>query len=264
MAGNKKVILELKNLVKNYGGTAAVKGISLQVYRGEVFGFLGPNGAGKTTTIKCCTGLLRPSAGRVTVGGFDIVGRAAAAKALMGYVPDTPFLYEKLTGREFVRFVARLYGADPAGLEKKIDGFFSLFEMTEQMDELIQGYSSGMRQKTALIAALLHQPALLMVDEPTANLDPKSARLVKNIFQSFKEQGRTVFLSTHVMEIAENLCDRIAIIHRGELRTLGSMEELRRLRRGESLEDIFLELTGGHDPETEKILAELSGQGGAS
>ncbi len=251
-------MLELNRLFKSYGRHEAVRNISLTVAKGEVFGFLGPNGAGKTTTIKCCAGLLRPTAGSIRIVGFDLSGQPAAAKALLGYVPDNPFLYEKLTGREFSTFMARLYGLGEAGLSEKVDSYFRLFEMEDQCDQLIQGYSRGMRQKTALVAALVHQPSLLMVDEPTANLDPKSARLVKDIFQSTKEQGRSVFLSTHVMEIAESLCDRIAIIHRGELKALGTMEELRRLRRGESLEEIFLELTGGHDPETQKVLEELT------
>jgi ABC-2 type transport system ATP-binding protein len=255
-------MLELDNLCKSYGSLEAVRGVSLQVRKGEVFGFLGPNGAGKTTTIKCCTGLLRPTAGRVSIGGYDVVEQAAAAKALIGYVPDTPFLYEKLTGREFVLFVAGLYGGDPVEMEKKAQDYFHLFEMADRMDQLIQVYSQGMRQKTALIAALLHQPQLLVLDEPTANLDPRSARLVKDVFRSYREQGRTVFMSTHIMEIAERLCDRVAIIHRGELRALGTMAELGQLRQGASLEDIFLEITGGHDPETQRMLAELAGEEG--
>jgi ABC-2 type transport system ATP-binding protein len=256
-------ILELNNLSKNYGGLLAVQNISLTVNRGEIFGFLGPNGAGKTTTMKCCAGLLRPSGGTIRIAGFDLSRQPAPAKALLGFVPDNPYLYEKLTGREMAVFVARLYGVAPEGLRDKVENYFRLFEMESECDQLIQGYSRGMRQKTALVAALLHKPSLLLVDEPTANLDPKSARLVKDIFQSIKAQGGSVFLSTHVMEIAETLCDRIAIIAGGKLRAMGNMEQLRRQRLGESLEEIFLALTGGHDPETQKVLLELTrGEGG--
>jgi len=253
-----ETVLELNNLSKSYNGLPAVQNVSLTVNKGEIFGFLGPNGAGKTTTMKCCAGLLRPSGGEIRVSGFDLARQPASAKALLGYVPDNPYLYEKLTGREMAAFVGRLYGATPEGLQDKIESYFRLFEMETECDQLIQGYSRGMRQKTALVAALLHQPLLLLVDEPTANLDPKSARLVKDIFQLIKQQGRSVFLSTHVMEIAENLCDRLAIIDGGTLLAIGEMEHLRRQHHGESLEEIFLALTGGHDPETQKVLLELT------
>jgi ABC-2 type transport system ATP-binding protein len=250
-------LLELNNLSKSYNDLPAVQNIALTVNRGEIFGFLGPNGAGKTTTMKCCAGLLRPSGGSVHIAGFDLARQPAAAKALLGFVPDNPYLYEKMTGHEMAVFAARLYGVATEGLSDKVISYFRLFEMEAECKQLIQGYSRGMRQKTALVAALLHQPSLLLVDEPTANLDPRSARLVKDIFQSLKAQGRSVFLSTHVMEIAENLCDRIAIIAGGKLQALGSMEQLRKQIRGGSLEEIFLALTGGDDPETQKVLQEL-------
>ena len=250
-------VLELNNLSKSYNDLPAVQNISLTVNRGEIFGFLGPNGAGKTTTMKCCAGLLRPSGGSVYIAGFDLARQPAAAKALLGFVPDNPYLYDKMTGHEMAVFAARLYGAATEGLSDKVISYFRLFEMEAECKQLIQGYSRGMRQKTALVAALLHQPSLLLVDEPTANLDPRSSRLVKDIFQSLKAQGRSVFLSTHVMEIAENLCDRIAIIAGGKLQALGSMEQLRKQIRGGSLEEIFLALTGGDDPETQKVLQEL-------
>jgi len=255
----REVVLELNDLSKSYDGFPAVQNVSLTVNGGEIFGFLGPNGAGKTTTIKCCAGLLRPSGGgTIRIAGFDLARQPTSAKALLGYVPDNPYLYEKLTGREMAAFVARLYRTSTEGLQARIDSYFRLFEMEVECDQLIQGYSRGMRQKTALVAAILHQPLLLLVDEPTANLDPRSARLVKDIFQSFKQQGHSVFLSTHVMEIAENLCDRIAIIDGGRLQAMGTMEQLCHQHRGESLEEIFLRLTGGHDPETQKVLQELT------
>ncbi|MCL0104991.1 ABC transporter ATP-binding protein [Dehalococcoidia bacterium] len=189
-----EAILRVENLSKSYGKFAAVKEVSFELRRGEVFGFLGPNGAGKTTTIKVCTGLLKPSAGRVIIGGFDIVKQPVAAKELLGYVPDNPFLYDKLTGREFVRFVSRLYNSNSA--EQRIQELFDSFEMSDKIDQLIQGYSRGMRQKTALISALIHNPQILFVDEPTANLDPRSARLAKDIFRALTKQGVSVFMST--------------------------------------------------------------------
>ncbi|MCL0060072.1 ABC transporter ATP-binding protein [Dehalococcoidia bacterium] len=252
-----EAILRVENLSKSYGRFAAVKEVSFELRRGEVFGFLGPNGAGKTTTIKVCTGLLKPSAGRVIIGGFDIVKQPVAAKELLGYVPDNPFLYDKLTGREFVRFVSRLYNSNSA--EQRIQELFDSFEMSDKIDELIQGYSRGMRQKTALISALIHNPQVLFVDEPTANLDPRSARLAKDIFRALTKQGVSVFMSTHIMEIAERLCDRIGIIHHGELVALGTLSELNQQAalEGSTLEDVFLELTGDFDADTKKLLEEL-------
>jgi len=252
-----EAILKIENLSKSYGKFAAVKDVSLELKRGEVFGFLGPNGAGKTTTIKVCTGLLKPSAGRVLIGGFDITKQPVAAKELLGYVPDNPFLYDKLTGREFVRFVARLYNSNSP--EQRIQELFDSFEMNDKIDQLIQGYSRGMRQKTALISALIHNPQILLVDEPTANLDPRSARLAKDIFRALTKQGVSVFMSTHIMEIAERLCDRIGIIHHGELIALGTMSELNQQTAlgASTLEDVFLELTGDFDADTKKLLEEL-------
>ncbi|MCL0049325.1 ABC transporter ATP-binding protein [Dehalococcoidia bacterium] len=252
-----EAMLKIENLSKSYGKFAAVKNVSLELRRGEVFGFLGPNGAGKTTTIKVCTGLLKPSAGRVIIGGFDIVKQPVAAKELLGYVPDNPFLYDKLTGREFVRFVSRLYNSNSA--EQRIQELFDSFEMSDKIDELIQGYSRGMRQKTALISALIHNPQVLFVDEPTANLDPRSARLAKDIFRALTKQGVSIFMSTHIMEIAERLCDRIGIIHHGELVALGTLSELNQQAalEGSTLEDVFLELTGDFDADTRKLIEEL-------
>jgi len=252
-----EAILKVENLSKNYGKFPAVKEVSFELKRGEVFGFLGPNGAGKTTTIKVCTGLLKPSAGQVLIGGFDITKQPVAAKELLGYVADNPFLYDKLTGREFVRFVSRLYNGNPR--EQRIQELFDSFEMSDKIDELIQGYSRGMRQKTALISALIHNPQVLFVDEPTANLDPRSARLTKDIFRALTRQGVSIFMSTHIMEIAERLCDRIGIIHQGELVALGNLSELKQQAGlgGSTLEDIFLELTGDLDTDTKKLLEEL-------
>lgn len=254
-----EAILKVESLSKNYGKFAAVKDISFELKKGEVFGFLGPNGAGKTTTIKVCTGLLKPTEGRVLIGGFDITKQPVEAKSLFGYVPDNPFLYDMLSGREFVRFVSRLYHTSPNRLEEKIQELFNSFEMSDKIDELIQGYSRGMRQKAALISALIHSPQILFLDEPTANLDPRSARLTKDIFRALTKQGMSVFMSTHIMEIAEHLCDRIGIIYQGELVALGTLSELKKqvATEGSSLEDIFLKLTGDFDVDTKKLLEEL-------
>ncbi len=253
-----KPLFIVENLKKNYGKLEAVKEVSLQVNYGEVFGFLGPNGAGKTTTIKCCTGLLHPNTGSIMIEGFDLHQEPVQAKARIGYVPDDPFLYEKLTGEELVTFIARLYGQNEDGLKDKVDRYFELLEMRDSKNHFIQSYSRGMRQKTALIAAILHEPTLLFLDEPTANLDPRSARIVKDLIQHFKEQRRAVLLSTHIMEIAESLCDRVAIINQGKIEALGSLKELDQWKQGGTLEEVFLEITSSQDLETQKVLNEVS------
>jgi ABC-2 type transport system ATP-binding protein len=221
--------------------------VSFEVNRGEVFGFLGPNGAGKTTTIKIMVGLLKPSSGGVKVAGFDIVAQPIQAKAASGYVPDTPNLYAKLTGRELLSFVGELYNLERDQVGRRTDELLRMFDLTEASDNTIDSYSHGMQQKMALAAALMHDPKVLVLDEPTVGLDPKSARLIKDILRQMAERGAAVFLSTHILEIAERMCDRIGIINQGELIAVGTMEELRRLgQTGEtSLEDIFLSLTGG-------------------
>jgi len=239
-------LIEMHHLVKRYGDKTAVDDVSLRVHGGEIFGFLGPNGAGKTTTIKILVGLLQPTAGLVKVAGHDVQGEPLAAKAACGYVPDEPNLYPKLTGRELLRFVGDLYGLKRAQVERRIDELLRLFDLTAAADDPIDSYSHGMQQKTALSAALVHDPRVLVLDEPTVGLDPKSARLIKDILRQMAGRGAAVFLSTHILEIAEHMCDRIGIIDRGRLIAVGTMEELRGLGQGESsLEDIFLSLTGG-------------------
>ncbi len=239
-----------QGLEKTFGGLRAVDHLDLTVGAGELFGFLGPNGAGKTTSIKMMTGLLRPSAGTAIIGGYDIQTDPLKAKALFGYIPDNPFLYEKLTGREFIRFMADLYSVDATNRGRKIDDLLHLFELEEKGDALIQGYSRGMRQKIALAGALIHQPKVIFLDEPTVGLDPKSARLMKDVLRKLCDEGTTVFVSTHILEIAERMCDRFAIINRGKIAATGTMEELRANASGgsgeaRSLEDIFLEVTSG-------------------
>ncbi len=240
-------LIETRNLVKRYGDKAAVKNVSFDVQGGEIFGFLGPNGAGKTTTIKIIVGLLQPTSGTVKVDGFDVQAQPLQAKAASGYVPDTPNLYAKLTGRELLRFVGDLYNLDRKQVARRVDELLRTFELAAAADDTIDSYSHGMQQKISLAAALVHDPRVLVLDEPTVGLDPKSARLIKDILRQMADRGAAVFLSTHILEIAERMCDRIGIINKGELVAAGAMDELRALgKSGEtSLEDIFLGLTGG-------------------
>jgi ABC-2 type transport system ATP-binding protein len=245
---NPNALIETENLTKLYGEKRAVEQVSFGVFPGEVFGFLGPNGAGKTTTIKMIVGLLQPTSGRVRVAGFDVQEHPLQAKAASGYVPDTPNLYDKLSGVEFLRFVGDLYEIDRGQVERRIDELLRLFELTQAAEDAIDSYSHGMQQKTALAAALVHDPKVLVLDEPTSGLDPKSARLIKDILRQMADRGSAVFLSTHILEIAERMCDRIGIIHQGKLIAVGTMDELRSASlstQGTSLEDIFLSLTGG-------------------
>ncbi|UCH60282.1 MAG: ABC transporter ATP-binding protein [Anaerolineales bacterium] len=239
-------LIETELLTKRYGEKLAVDEVSFTVQSGEIFGFLGPNGAGKTTTIKMIVGLLQPTTGRIKVAGYDVQEQPLMAKAVSGYVPDTPHLYQKLSGREMLRFVGDLYGIAPAQINRRMEELLKLFDLTDAGDETIDSYSHGMRQKTALAAALMHDPKVMVLDEPTVGLDPKSARLIKDILRQMANRGAAVFLSTHILEIAERMCDRIGIIDRGKLIAVGSMAELRLLGKGETtLEEIFLNLTGG-------------------
>lgn len=239
-------LIETDSLVKRYGEKTAVDNVSLKVYGGEIFGFLGPNGAGKTTTIKMIVGLLQPTSGTVRVGSYDVRAQSLQARSVTGYVPDEPNLYSKLTGRELLRFVGDLFNLPSAQVERRIDELLRLFDLVQAGDETIDSYSHGMQQKTALAAALVHDPKVLVLDEPTVGLDPRSARLIKDILRQMAERGAAVFLSTHILEIAERMCDRIGIINQGRLIAVGNMDELRSLGQGQSsLEDIFLSLTGG-------------------
>ncbi len=238
-------LLHTQHLTKRYGEKVAVNDVSFEVYGGEVFGFLGPNGAGKTTTIKMIAGLLRPTSGQVSVAGHDVNTHPLQAKAASGYVPDTPNLYAKLTGRELLHFVGDLYDIERGQAARRIDELLRMFDLSAAADETTDSYSHGMQQKTALAAALMHDPKVLVLDEPTVGLDPKSARLIKDILRQMADRGAAVFLSTHILEIAERMCDRIGIINKGQLIAVGTMEELRALGQQSSLEDIFLNLTGG-------------------
>jgi ABC-2 type transport system ATP-binding protein len=240
-------VIRLAALTKRYGKFTAVDGIDLEVPRGELFGLLGPNGAGKTTTLRMIAGILRPTTGTVLVGGVDIQRHPLEAKARLGYIPDRPFVYDKLTAGEFLRFAAALYGQEGAVVERRIDELLEFFELTPWKNELTETYSHGMRQKLIISGAMVHRPEVVVVDEPMVGLDPKSARLLKDMFRQFVDRGGTVLMSTHTLEIAEVMCDRIAIMYRGKIAAEGTMEELRRqtASEGMSLEDLFLKLTGG-------------------
>jgi len=240
-------MLRLEGVVKRYGSFTAVGGVDLVVPRGRVFGFLGPNGAGKTTTIRMVAGVLQPSEGRILIGGDDLAADPMAAKARIGYIPDRPYLYEKLSGGEFLRFVAGLWGKDGREIEKRADQLLELFSLVPWKDELIESYSHGMRQKILISSALVHRPEMIVIDEPMVGLDPRSARLLKDLLRAYVAQGGTVFLSSHTLEVVEVLCQDIAIIDRGRIIAHGSLDELRsQAHAGESahLEDIFLRVTG--------------------
>jgi ABC-2 type transport system ATP-binding protein len=250
-------LIRLVQLTKRYGKFTAVDGIDLLVSSGELFGFLGPNGAGKTTTFRMIAGILRPTGGTVEIGGIDIMDRPLEAKKRLGFIPDRPFVYDKLTGGEFLRFAAALYGQQGPAVEKRIDELLELFELTRWKDELTESYSHGMRQKLIISGALVHRPEVIVVDEPMVGLDPKSARLLKDLFRQFVDRGGTVLMSTHTLEVAETMCDRIAIIHAGKIAAYGTMAEVQMQTSSEDLglEDLFLKLTGGlRDHQLDTIL----------
>ena len=249
-------MIRLEKLTKTYGKFVAVNAIDLHVPRGELFGFLGPNGAGKTTTLRMIAGILRPTSGGIVLGGHDLIRQPTAAKRHLGFIPDRPFVYEKLTGAEFLRFVAGLFGQDGKSIEARIDELFELFELSVWKNELVESYSHGMRQKLIISSALIHRPECIVVDEPMVGLDPRGARLLKDIFRAFVDRGGTVLMSTHTLEVAQAMCDRIAIIQEGVIVAQGTIDELRQQTAAgdASLEELFLKLTGG---EAEKELAKI-------
>jgi len=239
-------MIEAENLTKLYGDLKAVDNLNLKT-ENEIFGFLGPNGAGKTTTIKMMTGLLKPTSGKVRICGYDIEKDPLNAKKMLSLVPDTPILYEKLTPVEFLHFIAQIYGMDKNRIKKRIEDLIEMFELKDRANKLIETFSHGMKQKCALASALIHEPQVIFLDEPTVGLDPKSAKMIKDILRQLADRGVAVFMSTHILEIAQNICDRIGIINKGKLIAQGTIEELRTIsEKGEkNLEEIFLELTGG-------------------
>ena len=249
-------MIETFNLTKNFGELCAVDSLMLHVHPGEIFGFLGPNGAGKTTTINMFTGLLCPTSGTATLGGYDIQKQSTQAKAILGLMPDTPQLYEALSGRQFVRMIADLYEVAPRQAETEMGTLLEQLELADAVDDQIKGYSYGMQKKILLISVLIHHPQILFLDEPTSGLDPRSARTVREILRERCEQGCTVFMTTHILEIAERICDRVGIISKGRLIAVGTLPELQAKKRElraqptdinqnqtDTLEDIFLDLT---------------------
>ena len=240
-------MIELSQLTKRYGRFTAVAGIDLTIPKGELYGLLGPNGAGKTTTMRMIAGILQPTSGTVRIAGIDIQTQPLVAKAHLGFIPDRPFVYDKLTGAEFLRFVAGLYGQGGRIIERRIDELLELFELDAWKDELTEAYSHGMRQKLIISSALVHRPDVIVVDEPMVGLDPKSARLLKDLLREFVTRGGTVLMSTHTLEVAEAMCDQIAIIQHGKIVAAGTVSDVRLQHKAgdASLEELFLKLTGG-------------------
>ena len=237
-------MISMEHVTKSYAKSTvkAVDDIQLHVKRGEVFGFIGPNGAGKTTTIKMLTGILPPDRGKIKINGFDIQTQPVEAKRCFGYAPDSHQVYDRLTGLEYLNFIGDMYGVAKADRQRQIEKYLTMFDLTKAAGSQIKSYSHGMRQKLALTGALLPDPQLWIMDEPMVGLDPKSAHLLKQEMRAHCQRGNTVFFSTHVLEVAEKLCDRIAIINHGKIVAVGTLEELRQ-GKDESLETLFLELT---------------------
>lgn len=251
-------MIRLESLTKRYGSFTAVDGIDLHASRGELFGLVGPNGAGKTSTLRMLAGILRPDGGRALIDGFDVVEDPYRAKARLGYIPDRPFVYEKLTGAELLRFTAGLYGQEGEEIEDRIQELLALWDLERWADELVESYSHGMRQKLIISSALIHRPRVLVIDEPMVGLDPRAARLLKDLLRAFADTGGCVLMSTHTLEFAEALCDRLAVISGGVIVAQGTMDELRAqaASHGSGLEEIFLRLTGGESQaEVMKVLA---------
>ena len=240
------ILLKLQGISKSYnkGAVKAVDNISLDIKSGEIFGFLGPNGAGKTTTLKMIVGLLKPDQGTIIVDGINAWEEPLKAKSMISYVPDNPEIYEKLKGIDYLNFIADMYGISTEDREEKIDYYLEMFNIKDAVGDIIGSYSHGMKQKLVLTAALISEPDLFILDEPMVGLDPKSAFNLKEIMKKMCDEGKTIFFSTHVLEVAEKICDRIAIIDKGKIVAMGTMEELRSNAKTESsLENIFLELT---------------------
>ncbi|KGA98814.1 ABC transporter [Alkalihalobacillus alcalophilus ATCC 27647 = CGMCC 1.3604] len=248
--------IRLVKLEKRFRTKYAVKEVNLTVNKGELFCFLGPNGSGKTTTIKMMTGLLEPTAGFVELVGMDIAKKPIEVKKKMAYVPDQPLIYPKLTGREYLEFIASVFEVEDELFEQRMNHYTELFSLKGRLDEYAGDYSHGMKQKLSLCAALIHKPEILFLDEPTVGLDPKSAKILKSLLRQLCDDGMTVFMSTHILEIAEQMCDRVGIIKDGQLITVASMDELKKERGNDStLEDIFLDLTG--DAESQLLVSSM-------
>jgi ABC-2 type transport system ATP-binding protein len=240
-------MIAIRDLVKTYGTFTAVNGVSLEVASGEIHGFLGPNGAGKTTTIRMVAGLLKPTSGRIVVNGHDLATEPEGAKASLGFIPDRPFLYEKLTAGEFLRFHGGLYGLNGSSVAERVHEMLELFELTRWEHELVESFSHGMKQRLVMCAAFLHRPQAVLVDEPMVGLDPRGARLIKDVFRRMSARGVAILMSTHTLEVAEEMCDRISIILQGKIIARGTVAEVRAMAGNpeDQLTSVFLKLTGG-------------------
>lgn len=237
-------MIELDNVTKDFGTTVAVDSLTLRVAKGEIYGFIGPNGAGKTTTIRLMGGIIEPTSGRIRIGGIDMRKDPVAAKKIIGFVPDRPFLYEKLTGAEFMKFIGDLYGVERKAITSGAERLLNQFALFDWRHEIIEAYSHGMKQRLVIAAALLHEPEVLIIDEPMVGLDPAAVKMVKDIFRTLAANQVTIFVSTHTLGIAEDLCDRIGVIHKGRLLAQGTMAELNdAAKTGKAgLEEVFLTL----------------------
>lgn len=257
-------MIEFDHVSRSYGDRLAVADLHLTVGAGELFAFLGPNGAGKTTAIKMLVGLLRPSSGHVRLGGYDLTTDPRRACALLGYVPDVPFLYDKLTGREFLAFIAGMHGIDECEAARRIERELARFELRDFLDQLTESYSHGMKQRLVFAAAMLHDPAVLVIDEPLVGLDPRSARLVKNLLREKAAAGAAIFMSTHLLDVAEQIADRIGIVDHGKLLCVGTLAELhqRLARQHTTLEQLFLAITSGKSGDT-RASGVAGGDGGS-
>ena len=244
MAG--EFAIRAESVTRDFGPVRALDALSLEIPKGIVFGFLGPNGAGKTTSLRMIAGILQPTSGTVEIGGINVATDPIAAKSKLGFIPDRPFIYEKLTGAEFLRFVAGLYDQEGAQVEHRARELLALFDLEEWRDELVESYSHGMRQKLIISSAFLHRPEVIVVDEPMVGLDPKAAKVLKDLFREYTRRGHTIMMSTHTLEVAQSMCDRIGIIQRGVIRACGTMDDLRASAEAgvSGLEEIFLRLTG--------------------
>ena len=245
-------MIAVQDLVKEYGRFRAVDGISLDVKPGEIHGFLGPNGAGKTTTMRMIAGLLKPSSGRILVNNHNLEREPEAAKAALGFIPDRPFIYDKLTAAEFLRFHAGLYGMTngvegpaPSGVEGRVHEMLDLFELRQWENELVESFSHGMKQRLVMSAAFFHRPRAVAVDEPMVGLDPRGARLIKDVFRRMSERGVAILMSTHTLEVAQEMCHRISIIQKGRIIAQGTVDEVKAMAGGDPLTAVFLKLTGG-------------------
>jgi len=236
-------MIHINNLEKRYGKFQALHPLNLHVRKGEVFGFLGPNGAGKTTTIRTLSGVLTPTAGEVLIDGMDIIKHPIESKRKVGYIPDRPYLYDKLTAREFLQFVGQLYGLSEEIILERGDQLLKENGLIDRADELIEAYSHGMKQRLSLSSSLLHNPSLLIVDEPMVGLDPHGARQIKDRFREIADSGRTVFLSTHSLDVAQEVCDRVGILFKGRLVALETVDDLLAKQNSGDLEEVFLKIT---------------------